>query len=247
MLRGVSSASFNGSAGSNGSGSFTGLQLYSNDAGAAVGPSFDNYRDSASPAAADILGSYDFNGDSSTGVKRLYAGIQGRIASPTNAAESGALDINMIVNGTARTPWKFASTGANPISTMTWGTTTTVTMQFDQAVTDGFQMSLSSTSAAAGYIFRNASNIIGRFGNLLSGHGQLQLVPGLATPAGGLAGSGITFGSTANLGIFFGSGAPSLAAAQGSLYIRSDGSGIADRLYVNTNGSTTWTNFVSAA
>lgn len=68
-----------------------------------------------------------------------------------------------------------------------------------------------------------------------------------AVPAGGTAGKGYLFSSTANLGVFFGSGAPSLAAAQGSLYLRSDGSGIANRLYVNTDGNTTWTNFVTAA
>lgn len=70
---------------------------------------------------------------------------------------------------------------------------------------------------------------------------------GTAIPAGGTAGAGFKFSSTANFGVFFGSGAPSLAAAKGSLYLRSDGSGIADRIFVNTNGSTTWTNLVTAA
>lgn len=68
-----------------------------------------------------------------------------------------------------------------------------------------------------------------------------------AIPAGGTAGTGYKFSSTSNFGVFFGSGAPSLAAAQGSLYLRSDGSSTSTRLYVNTDGSTTWTNFVSAA
>lgn len=70
---------------------------------------------------------------------------------------------------------------------------------------------------------------------------------GTAIPAGGTAGAGIMVSSTANFGVFFGSGAPTLSAAKGSLYLRSDGSGIADRMYVNTNGSTTWTNVVTAA
>jgi hypothetical protein len=47
--------------------------------------------------------------------------------------------------------------------------------------------------------------------------------------------------STANYGVFFGSGAPTLSAAKGSLYLRSDGSGITDRAYINTDGGTTWT------
>ena len=43
-----------------------------------------------------------------------------------------------------------------------------------------------------------------------------------------------------------GSGAPSASAAQGSLYLRTDGSSTSTRLYVNTNGSTGWTDFTSA-
>jgi hypothetical protein len=67
-----------------------------------------------------------------------------------------------------------------------------------------------------------------------------------AIPAGGTAGAGYRFSSTANFGVFFGSGAPTLSAAKGSLYLRSDGSGVNDRMYVNTDGSTTWTAVVTA-
>lgn len=77
--------------------------------------------------------------------------------------------------------------------------------------------------------------------------GAVRAFSGDAVPAGGTAGIGLTMLSATNLGIFAGSGAPTLSAAQGSLYLRTNGSGIADRLYVNTNGSTGWTNFVSAA
>jgi hypothetical protein len=44
-----------------------------------------------------------------------------------------------------------------------------------------------------------------------------------------------------------GTGAPTFTAPQGTLYIRLDGSSTSTRLYINTNGSTTWTNFTSAA
>lgn len=69
---------------------------------------------------------------------------------------------------------------------------------------------------------------------------------GTAIPAGGTAGAGLKFSSVSNYGIFFGSGAPSLSAAKGSLYLRSDGSGVADRAFINTDGGTTWTNLVTA-
>ena len=40
--------------------------------------------------------------------------------------------------------------------------------------------------------------------------------------------------------------APTVSAAQGSIYIRTDGSTVATRLYVNTTGAAVWTNFTSA-
>jgi hypothetical protein len=77
--------------------------------------------------------------------------------------------------------------------------------------------------------------------------GRLTVSGGTAIPAGGTAGVGVNLSTTANFGVFFGSGAPTLSAAKGSLYLRSDGSGINDRMYVNTNGTTTWTAVVTAA
>lgn len=76
--------------------------------------------------------------------------------------------------------------------------------------------------------------------------GPLVAYSATAVPAGGTAGVGVRMSSTANLGVFFGSGAPTLAAAQGSLYIRTDGSSTSTRLYVNTNGTTGWTNVTTA-
>jgi hypothetical protein len=81
----------------------------------------------------------------------------------------------------------------------------------------------------------------------VSATGPVAAFAGTAVPAGGTAGSGLLMSSVSNLGIFFGSGAPTLAAAQGSLYIRTDGSSTSTRLYVNTTGSTTWTNVTTAA
>lgn len=70
--------------------------------------------------------------------------------------------------------------------------------------------------------------------------------PNIAISAGGTTGVGIFQSSTANLGIMVGSGAPTASAAQGTLYLRTDGSSTSTRLYVNTNGTTGWTNVVTA-
>jgi hypothetical protein len=95
-----------------------------------------------------------------------------------------------------------------------------------------------------------AANISG--GNILSGAvvsavGNARILSGTAVPAGGTTGAGYKMSSVTNLGIFFGSGAPTLSAAQGSLYMRTDGSATSDRMYVNTDGATAWTPVITAS
>lgn len=76
---------------------------------------------------------------------------------------------------------------------------------------------------------------------------QTTLQGASSIPSGGSDTVGLLLSSTAKFGIYWGSGAPTLSAAQGSLYLRSDGSSTSTRLYINTNGSTTWTNVTTAA
>jgi len=82
---------------------------------------------------------------------------------------------------------------------------------------------------------------------VISAVGAATILSGTAVPAGGTTGSGYKFSSTTNLGVFFGSGVPTLSAAQGSLYLRTDGSSTSTRMYINTNGATTWTAVTTAA
>jgi hypothetical protein len=87
--------------------------------------------------------------------------------------------------------------------------------------------------------------------------GPVVSTGGLATPSTVecLSGSAATAGGAfaidilneGDLGIYVGSGAPTISAGQGSLYIRTDGSSTSTRLYVNTDGGTTWTNVTTAA
>ena len=72
---------------------------YAND-GTGVGPLLRTFRDSASPAANDILGGIDFKGNNSAGSEKFYARVMGRIIDPTNASEDGAVDINVAKAGT---------------------------------------------------------------------------------------------------------------------------------------------------
>jgi hypothetical protein len=75
--------------------------------------------------------------------------------------------------------------------------------------------------------------------------GNLTADSATAPVAGGV--QSIQIGSTAGFGIYFGSGAPTITAAQGSLYLRTDGSSTSTRAYINTNGATTWTAITTAA
>lgn len=80
----------------------------------------------------------------------------------------------------------------------------------------------------------------------LSATGNITADSNLALVAGGMAAFIAT--NTANsMGIYFGSGVPTVSAAKGSLYLRSDGTTTNDRAYINTNGTTTWTALTTVA
>lgn len=81
---------------------------------------------------------------------------------------------------------------------------------------------------------------------LLNDNGSITVAATVTTAAGGTVGVGFKLGSGTNLGIFWGSSGPTIAAAQGSLYIRTDGSSSVTRLYVNSDGNTTWIPIISS-
>lgn len=73
--------------------------------------------------------------------------------------------------------------------------------------------------------------------------GNVTADSGTAPAAGGMA--AFLASSTANFGVYVGSGAPSIAAAQGSLYLRTDGTTTNDRIYVR--GSASWIAITTAS
>lgn len=76
--------------------------------------------------------------------------------------------------------------------------------------------------------------------------GIVSSASNVATPAGGSATAKITIGSS-GIAVYIGSGAPTVSAPKGSLYLRSDGSATNNRAYINTDGGTTWTPLTTAA
>jgi hypothetical protein len=164
-----------------------------------------------------------------------------------------------------------ASATGNSVAFSALGTDTNINVSHQSKGTGGFffgtnagattQVVITDTASANRYITLTGSNggnpTIGTSGGSLAVStglavpsdsacgGIWYMKSGTAIPAGGVQAIGVS--STATMGVYFGSGAPTVSAAKGSLYLRSDGSTTNDRMYVNTNGTTTWTAVTTAA
>lgn len=76
--------------------------------------------------------------------------------------------------------------------------------------------------------------------------GGKVIVAGTVT-AGGLLGTGLQVGTSGPL-VYSGSGAPTISAAvKGSLYLRTDGSGTTDRIYVAKDTAGAWASLTAAS
>lgn len=67
------------------------LTITSTDAGASAAPVLEMYRNSATPASADLLGEMLWTGQNSTPVKATYSFIEARLDNPVAAAETATL------------------------------------------------------------------------------------------------------------------------------------------------------------
>ena len=75
------------------------FQVRSNIADALQGPAVSLHRDSASPAAADLLGEVRFDGENSADEQIAYSKIGGEIIDPTDASEDGQTNFYVYVAG----------------------------------------------------------------------------------------------------------------------------------------------------
>lgn len=80
-------------------------QMVSTDAGAAVGPSMDLYRNSATPTANDKLGEVKFSGNNASGSVAEYASINGVIQDTTAGSEDGWIEFATSIAGTKAVRW----------------------------------------------------------------------------------------------------------------------------------------------
>lgn len=114
----------------------------------------------------------------------------------------------------------------------------------------GYFGATASTSVSTGSVVVSGGVGIGGaawIGGLLNVVGVPTVTSTTATPAGGSTAARLLFGTTSGFGIYYGSGVPTVSAAQGSIYLRSDGSGSGTRAYINSNGSTTWASITTGS
>ena len=96
-------------------------QFYSSDAGAAAGPVVDLFRDSASPAASDVIGQIKFTGRDSAANAQDYAAINGIITDPTTTTEDADIVFQTTAAGTLAERFRMASHGGLGIGGATYG------------------------------------------------------------------------------------------------------------------------------
>lgn len=182
-----------------------------------------------------VTGSSSLSGDTtvtSAGAAALAVGVNGA----TNPALT--IDASTASSATGVKVKSAAAAGGVAVSVTSSGTDEALTVDAKGAGT----ITIGGTSTGNVTIQR-ATTVNGQF----TANGPAILANGESVAAGGSANARIQIGSTANFGVFVGSGAPSVSAAKGSLYLRTDGSTTNDRAYINSDGSTTWTALTTAA
>lgn len=160
-------------------------------------------------------------GNTSSSAATLGANI-----SLNGAAGSGGLSLGSMTGDTTLPTGAVSWTGAaNKGVTLTAGSGASAAIESDNAVRLRFSGST--------WLFLNSTGVVVR--------------PEVTPPAGGSTSARLLFGTTSGFGIYYGSGAPTVSAAKGSLYLRDNGSGTGDRLYINIDGSTGWAAVTTAA
>ena len=106
---------------------------------------------------------------------------------------------------------------------------------------NGFQtISINGTTGAVTVTgtFGAATSVTSLAAATITATGNITADSNVGLVAGG-ASAFIATNVAAGMGMYIGSGAPTVAAAKGSIYLRSDGSSTSTRLYVS-DGGTTW-------
>ncbi len=98
---------------------FLGYEAISTEAAAAAGPIVSVYRNSASPAASDFIGAFDFNGRNTTPAKVTYARLGAQITDATAGTEDVSVALQIVVAGALTAAWTASVTGLAVIGNVT--------------------------------------------------------------------------------------------------------------------------------
>lgn len=185
------------------------------------------------------------------------------VALPASTTINGSTPVVSITPITSTSANAFAvgpAGNTNPTFNVDSSTATSVTGVSVKSAASGGGVTITATSSATNenvelnakgsgsvLIGSVATPITVTTGGSLTLPNAVQAGISTAITAGGSLTGSLKMSSATNFGIFVGSGLPTISAAQGSLYLRSDGSSTSTRLYVNTTGSTVWTNVTTAA
>lgn len=175
---------------------------------------------------------------------RVDAGASNVNGLSVSGADTGNSVVMNAIGSDANVGLAFASKGSGSVTFYTQSTSNIGMQVLDTAGGNRF-ITIAGSNGGNPVINTTAGDLA--ITPILRGAASVVAHNGTAIPAGGTAGAGFSLSSTSNFGMYFGSGAPTLSAAQGSIYLRSDGSSTSTRLYVNTNGTTGWTNVTTAA
>jgi len=164
-----------------------------------------------------------------TGTIRVL-NVEGRVAASVNIGTIRSIEIEHYTKGGC-TITEFSGlrikveTGAGDTITSLFG----IDMEFQL---------LSGATYSAGIMMKSTSGQVVKYGiDMQGGDKTYPLTPSEADIRLGMA----------DIEILSGSGAPTMAAPKGSLYLRTDGSGTTNRAYINTDGGTTWTAITTSA
>lgn len=158
---------------------------------------------------------------------------------------------NMVLSASPTLTGTLTAAAATFSGVVTHSSTTTLSgaltyggVTLSNSVTGTGNMVLSASPTLTGTLTAAGITMVGAFDQSGS---TVKLLSGSAIPAGGVGLVGFSIGSTSGFGVYIGSGSPTLSAAKGSLYLRSDGSTINNRAYINTDGGSTWTAITTVA
>jgi uncharacterized protein (UPF0254 family) len=157
------------------------VQIISNDAGSTENPTLQLYRNSASPAVSDFVGTIMFSGENDANEKLQYAEIQAQISDETDGTEDGSLYLQVRNNGSLLSAVAIsgAAKRVNVASDFDLFLQEDATIRFEGATSNDFETTLTVTDPTAD----RTITLPDASGTVLLNTGNQSITGGLTTTA----------------------------------------------------------------